>query len=89
MASAKILYQSKEEITGRHLRSGEWIYYTGVLTVYDRKTAPVTLKLKSEICDSFISEVMENKKEIRGDSISEVFGKVAKWLRNRGVNFQN
>ena len=89
MAKAKILYQSDEEVLGKHLRSGEWIYYTGHLIIYDRKTYPVILTLESEIWDSFMYEIMEEKKEIKGKSISEVFGKVAKWLYNRGVIFQN
>jgi hypothetical protein len=89
MTRTKIIYQPKEEILGKHLRSGEWIYYTGDLTIYDRKTYPIVLKLKSEIIDSFIGEFMEKKKEIKGKSLSEVFGKVARWLNNRGVIFQN
>ena len=88
MTRTKIIYQSKEEILGKHLQSGEWIYYTGVLTIYDRKTFPIVLKLQSEIYDSFIGEFMENKKEIKGKSLSEVFGKVAKWLNNQGIIFQ-
>lgn len=89
MTRTKIIYQSKEEILGKHLRSGEWIFYTGDLTIYDRKTYPIVLKLKSEIIDSFIGTFMEGKKEIKGKSLSEVFCKVARWLNNRGVIFQN
>ncbi len=89
MIKGRIVYQSKEEIIGKHLRSGEWIYYTGDLTIYDRETNPIVLKLKSEIVDSILGEVMEEKKEIKGTSLSEVFGKVAKWFHNRGVIFQN
>lgn len=89
MVKAKIIYQSVEEVLGKHLRSGEWIYYTGHLTIYDRKTYPVVLKLKNETLDSFMCEITEEKKEIKGKSISEVFGKVAKWLYNRDVIFQN
>jgi hypothetical protein len=89
MTKTKIIYRSKEEILGKHLRSGEWIYYTGNLTIYDRKTCPIVLKLQSEIVDSFIGAFMEEKKEIKGKSLSEVFGKVARWLKNRGVIFQN
>jgi len=89
MTRTKIIYQSKEEILGKHLRSGEWIYYTGTLTIYDRKISPIVLKLKSEIIDSFIGAFMEEKKEIKGKSLSEVFGKVAKWLYKRGAIFQN
>jgi hypothetical protein len=89
MTKTKIIYQSKEEILGKHLQSGDWIYYIGELTIYNRKTYPIVLKLKSEIIDTFIGELMEEKKEIKGKSLSEVFGKVAKWLNNRGVIFQN
>ena len=85
MTRAKIIYQSKEEILGKHLQSGEWIYYTGVLTIYDRKAFPIVLKLQSEIYDSFIGEFMENKKEIKGKSLSEVFSKVSKWFFDRGI----
>ena len=89
MTKTKIIYQSKEEILGKHLQSGDWIYYIGELTIYNRKTYPIVLKLKSEIIDTFIGELMEEKKEIKGKSLSEVFGKVAKCLNNRGVIFQN
>ena len=89
MTKTRIIYQSKEEILGKHLQSGEWIYYTGKLTIYDRKTCPIVLKMKSDIVDSFICELMEERKEIKGKSLSEVFGKVAKWLNKRGVIFQN
>jgi hypothetical protein len=89
MTKTRIIYQSKEEILGKHLQSGEWIYYTGKLTIYDRKTCPIVLKMKSDIMDSFIGELMEERKEIKGKSLSEVFGKVAKCLNKRGVIFQN
>jgi hypothetical protein len=69
MTRTKIIYRSKEEIPGKHLQSGEWIYYTGELTIYDRKNCPIVLKLKSEIFDSFIGELMEEKKEIKGNSL--------------------
>ena len=45
--------------------------------------------LKREITDFILGELMEEKKEIKGKSLSEVFGKVAKWLNNRGVIFRN
>ena len=87
MAKAKILYQSSEEVSGKHLRSNEWIYYTGELTVYERKTYPVVLKLKSEMVDSFLQ--MDEVKEIKGKTISEVYGKVSRWLSDQGVIHRN
>ncbi len=89
MTRGKIIYQSKEDILGKHLRSGEWIYYTGELIIYDRKTYPIVLNLTRETYDSFISGLMEEKKQIKGKSLSEVFGKVAKWYLNKGIIFQN
>jgi hypothetical protein len=71
MAKAKILYQSSEEVSGKHLRSNEWIYYTGELTIYERKTYPVVLKLKSAIVDSFLQ--MDEVKETKGNTVSEVY----------------
>lgn len=53
MANSQILLQSTEEGFGKHVRSDEWICYTGKLTIYKRKTYPVVLNLKSEIGDSF------------------------------------
>jgi len=89
MTRGKIIYQSKEDILGKHLRSGEWIYYTGELIIYDRKTYPIVLNLTRETYDSFIGGLMEEKKQIKGKSLSEVFGKVAKWYLNQGIIFQN
>ncbi len=79
MPKTKIIYQANQEVIGKHLQSKEWVMYSGKLTIYDRKTNPVILKLNNEIYDTFIGEFMEEKKEFKGNSVSDVFGKVAKW----------
>ncbi|TLX73279.1 hypothetical protein E9993_15940 [Labilibacter sediminis] len=89
MPKSTIIYQSNEEIIGKHIRSKEWVMYSGKLTIFDRKTNPIVLKLKSEIDDTFIGEFMEEKKEFKGNSLSNVYGKVAKWYLKNGVIFQN
>ena len=89
MPVAKILYNAKQEIFGKHLRAKEWIEYSGKLSVYDRKTNPVVLKIKSENVDSFLADIMDDEKEFKGDSVTEVYGKLSKWLYNREVIFQN
>lgn len=89
MPRAKIMYRSSEEVFGKHLKSGEWVYYKGELTIYDRKTYPVVLILKSEIGDSFLQMMMDENKTIKGKSVSEVYGKVSRWLNDRGVIFRN
>lgn len=89
MSTTKIIYQANQEIIGKHLQSKEWVMYTGKLTIYDRKINPVILKLKSEIYGTFIGEFMEEKKEFKGNTVSDVFGKVAKWYFKNGIIFQN
>ena len=49
MPKSIIIYQADQEVIGKHLRSKEWIMYSGKLTIYNRKTNPIVLKLKSEI----------------------------------------
>tara|TARA_R110002072_G_scaffold88982_5_gene199469 strand:- start:99 stop:368 length:270 start_codon:yes stop_codon:yes gene_type:complete len=89
MPKTTILYQADQEVIGKHLRSNEWVMYSGKLTIYDRKTNPIVLKLKSEIYDTFIGEFMDEKKEFKGDSVSDVYGKLAKWYYKNGIIFQN
>ena len=87
MAKATIIYESKEEVFGKHLRSNEWMMYSGHITIYVRPLKPVVLKLKSQIIDSFISMEMEDSKEFSGKSITEVYQKLNSWFRRRGVVF--
>lgn len=89
MPKAKIIYQAKQEIFGKHVRAKEWIEYSGKLMIYDRKTNSVTLKIKSEIADSFLAEIMDDEKEFKGNSVTEVYAKLSKWLYLREVIFQN
>lgn len=89
MPKSTIIYQAEQEVVGKHLRSNEWIMYSGNLTIYDRKTNPIVLKLKSEIYDSFIEEGLDEKKEFKGNSVSDVYGKLANWYYKNGIIFQN
>ena len=63
--------------------------YSGKLTIYARKTNPVILSLKSEILDSFIGEFMDDQKEFKGESVTDVYGKLAKWYLKHGILFEN
>ena len=89
MPKSIIIYQADQEVIGKHLRSKQWIMYSGKLTIYNRKTNPIVLKLKSEIYDSFIGEFMDKNKEFKGNSVSDVFGKLSKWYFQNGIIFQN
>lgn len=89
MSKVKIIYQADQEVIGKHLKSNEWVMFSGRLTIYDRKNNPIVLKLKNEIYDTFIGGYMDDKKEFRGNSVTEVYGKLAKWYLNNGIIFQN
>lgn len=89
MEKTKIIYQAEQELIGKHLRSNEWVMYSGVLIIYDKVSKPVVLRVKSEIFDSFIGEFMEDKKEFKGNSVSEVYGKLSKWYYKNGIIFQS
>jgi hypothetical protein len=89
MPKVKIIYQADQEVIGKHLKSNEWVMFSGRLTIYDRKNNPIVLKLKNEIYDTFIGGYMDDKKEFRGNSVTEVYGKLAKWYLNNGIIFQN
>ena len=89
MPKAKIIYQADQEVLGKHLKANEWIMYSGKLIIFDRKNNPVVLRLKSEIYDTFLGEFMDDKKEFKGDSVTDVYGKLAKWYYKNGIVFQN
>lgn len=89
MPKVKIIYQADQEVVGEHLKSKEWVMFSGKLTIYDRKINPIVIKLKNEIFDTFIGGFMEEKKEFNGNSVTEVYGKLSKWLYNNGIIFQN
>jgi hypothetical protein len=89
MPIVKIIYQADQEVIGKHFKSKEWVMFSGRLTIYDRKINPIVLKLKNEIYDTFIGGYMEDKKEFRGNSVTEVYGKLAKWYLDNGIIFQN
>jgi hypothetical protein len=89
MPNIKIIYQADQEVFGKHLKSKEWVMFSGKLIIYDRKNNPIVLKLKNEIYDTFIGGYMDDKKEFKGNSVTEVYGKLAKWYLNNGIVFQN
>lgn len=88
MPKSIIKYQADQEVSGKHLQSKEWIYYSGKLTIYNRKVNPVVLNLKCEYTGSIITDFMEESKEFKGQSISEVYGKMSKWYYRYGIIFQ-
>jgi len=89
MAKAKILFQSKEEVHGRFQQTGEYISYSGMLTVYERKTKPILLNLKCIYNNFILEEVMDSEISFTGDSITQVYAKLSKWYLRFDCTFQN
>lgn len=87
MTKVKKIFESKEEIAGKHLLSNEWIWYSGILTIYDRSKNSVTLTIKSEFTDSILSMMLDDKKTFTADSITQVYAKLVKWFYKRDVVF--
>jgi len=88
MPKSTIIYQAHQEVVGKHIKSKQWVMYTGTLTIYDRKTNPIVLRLNCEFLGSFIGESMEEKRVFKGTSISDIYGKVSKWYYKNGILFQ-
>lgn len=88
MPSSNIRYQANQEVSGKHIQSKEWIFYSGKLTIYERKVNPVVLKLRCETTLSFITDFMDQVKEFKGQSVTEVYGKMSKWYFKYGIIFQ-
>ncbi len=89
MVKAKLIFQSKEEVTGRFTRTGEYIHYEGKLSVYARKTKPVILELKCIYNNYVLEDIMDSEKSFSGDSISQVYAKLSKWYWKYEIVFQN
>lgn len=89
MVDAKIIFQSNEEVSGKFRRTGEYIDYAGILTVYNRKTKPVQLELKCVYNNFILEEIMEREIVFSGDSITEVYAKLSKWYLRYDIIFQN
>ena len=85
-----LIYYIKQikKYLGNILKAKEWIQYSGKLTIYERKKNPIVLSLKAKY-DSFLSEIMEDEKEFKGNSVSDVYGKLAKWHNQNDIIFQN
>lgn len=89
MAKSKIIFESKEEIFGKFIRTNEYICYSGKLMIYDKKAKPVTLQIKCEYNNFVLEDFMEEQKTFSGNSVTEVYSKLSKWLFNYEIIFQN
>ena len=89
MAKDKIIFQSNEEVSGKFKRTGEYIDYTGILTVYSRKTKPVQLELKCVYNNFILEDIMDENITFSGNSITEVYAKLSKWYLRYDIVFQN
>ena len=84
---AKVIFESTEHIRGRLTGGKEWVHYSGLLQVRDSGKKPVSLQLTflpphPLACD------MPTEKLLRGDTITDVYEKLVRFLGRLGVQFR-
>jgi len=84
-----IIYQSNEEIYGKFLKTKEYICYKGKLTIYDKIDKSITLEIKNEYNNFALEMIMDSKKSFIGNSVTEVYSKLSKWLYKYDIVFLN
>jgi len=86
MEKSQIIYTEKQEIMGYFPKGRDGVFYEGTLTITDKDKHSVTLELKITM-HHFIFEFPETK-TFKGDSVSEVYGKLSKWFASLGFVFR-
>ena len=87
MSSTGVIYQSKEKIHGWLPKDREWIQYDGTLTVKNSGKHPVTLKMDLTSNQPPWWEV-DKQKTIKAESVTDLYVKVAKFLKRMGTDFK-
>lgn len=82
----KILHESVEHIEAIFPRGRERITYRGQLQVLDSGASPVRMELTFVPPHPFCGDMPLNH-SIRGASVTEVYVKLAKFLRKNGFEF--
>ena len=82
----KVLYESRERIEAVFPRSRERVVYGGLLQILDSGTEPVRLQLSFLPPHPFCCNMPESH-SIRGKSVTEVYVKLTRFLRELGFEF--
>jgi hypothetical protein len=82
----RIVHESVENIEAVFPRSRERIAYQGLLRVLDSGASPVRLELSFVPPHPFCCNMPESH-SIRGQSVTEVYVKLARFLRRNGCEF--
>jgi hypothetical protein len=86
MLFMSVLYESVEHIEAVFPRSRERITYQGLLRVSDSGASPVRLELKFVPPHPFCCNMPESH-SIRGESVTDVYVKLTRFLRRIGFEF--
>ena len=89
MPSENIIFKEDQVLLGKHLKSNEWICYTGNLTIYNRKKDPIILIVRKDTDEEYIGYGMDEEKSIKGKTVGEVFAKFSRFFIRHGVILQN
>lgn len=85
---AKVIFESAEHIRGRFTRGKEWVHYSGLLQVRGSGKRPVSLHL-TFLPPHPLAFDMPTEQSFRGDTITEVYGKLIRFLGRLGVEFRS
>ena len=89
MATIETLWKSEESIRVHHPKGKDYLLYSGVLSVTNKKTKNITLEIKCIFGSYVLENIMKNEITFTGNSISEVYGKMSKYFSKYGLIFVN
>ena len=87
MPKYKVIFTSKEFVHGVVPRANDWVEYECTLQVKDGGKKPVSLDMKFVPPHPFLVN-MPMEHSIQAESISNLYGKVARFLSKFGVEFR-
>ena len=87
MVKAKILYQTKESIYGRHFQSKEWIEYSLSIKIKDSGKQPVQVEMIFVPPYPFAIDIPD-KHLIKAEDLSGAFTKIVRYFRSWGFELK-
>jgi hypothetical protein len=87
LTKSKVIFESNEKVYGYLPRDKEWVCYQCILTVKNSNRSQVTLTMTFVPPHPPWFKLPEGK-IIRGESISDVYGKVSMFFKKFGIDFK-
>ncbi len=86
---SKIVFTSKDELILKYLHTPvpEYLHYSSTVTIKDRASNPITIKLKFDGILPEFAEMPPKEHTISAPSIIELYHKMNRWFRKYGYKF--